>query len=888
MATNYYKSLFENGYQTPKPNKTAAVPAARPYTAPTVAKNTITQPSTLKTGLQKQNNLTQAGNLYEQNVNDVLSGAKKAPNVQNFENQVTRLNSQASTGAKVSAQQQAAAAGLKPGTAAYNRLLSSNQSQAASQNLDRQTQAATMANQSYQDFLNKGNQLENDAYGKATAERAYGTERDDVLYGRNLNERDYGDSRDDKQNALDKEALDYNTLQDLNQFNMANTIDRQNRQDYETDRGFDYGAAKDADAIDFRDSQALDDRDRFDLQRGDLNSQWEQQFGSSEDQRSIDNTFRDSEFSDSKYRYATDRGDQLGRDAVSNDQWSQEFGASREDKASDNAFRDSQATDDRDRFDLTRGDNLTEAEKEQARWESEFGANREDRASDNQYRDMVFNTQTGQWERQFSSSEDQRSFENEFTEKEFDASRQDKASDDQYRDMVFNTQTGQWEKEFSSQEDQRSIDNSNVDRNFNEDTRRYDTDRQDNLTEAEKEQARWESEFGANREDRASDDQFRDKEFLSNEDQRAIENSYEDRNFTEDTRRYDTDRQDNLTEAEKEEERWKAEFGANRDDRASDDQFRDKEFLSNEDQRAIENSYEDRNFNEDTRRYDTDRQDNLSQAEIDQINWEKEFGEDTRRYDTNREDTQARNSIEDARYDQEYADSRNDLQYANSQAEYADLLNSLGSEAAKQAMQQARIAGGDYKTAYTNLFGEDGKLKPENRDISPDEAKLQSRVDELKMIYPEKSDEEIRQIVSNDMKMDYEAERSPVQQAAETAASLNKIKNISSPEEFKSLSSSDIAAIADSPELISKYKSDGLIKTDTDLKGLLRLSDADAKGIEKGTVVQMKDGTLVQITTITSKKSDRFVSDERQMTIMGTDPKTGKEVKVYDSGKVKL
>lgn len=165
-----------------------------PYLPPQAS---ATTPPVFSTTLQKQGPLTEAGGLYDGYVTDVLKGDRAIAGVDSARSDSERRNALTYSHTLQQAQEAAAQSGLQPGTAGYNRIIQEAMSGIASQNLDRTNSVNQLQRQGYQDILGLGKGIEDTAYGRATDERNYQTERADTGYTRGVNERAYTDSRGD-------------------------------------------------------------------------------------------------------------------------------------------------------------------------------------------------------------------------------------------------------------------------------------------------------------------------------------------------------------------------------------------------------------------------------------------------------------------------------------------------------------------------------------------------------------------------------------------------------------------------------------------------------------------------------------------------------------------
>ena len=506
MALNYYQNLFENGYKQPSTN--TALPQKKPRQTlpanPGVVNIGLQQPSTLTKPLQNQAPLTQAGQGYQNAVTGMVNG--NLPGVTAARTQDTRLNAQDSSSALKLAKEQAARAGYRPGTAAYDRMLKEASAQSNSNALARTQATNQFQRQSYLDALGLARDVETDAYGRAAAERAYGTERDDVLYGRQLNERDYATARGDK--ALDeaKSERDWQTNQDRLDYTDELNATRLSRQDFETDRAFDANMFQNERLADQFDRQFGEDTRRFDLTRSDNRAD-----------RATDDAFRTSQATEDTRRFDLNRGDQLGRYQVADDQFDRQFGEdsrrydlNRSDTLAQNERLadqfDRQFGEDTRRYDLNRGDTLSQNQLLAEQWDKEFGANRSDRAADEAYRVS-------------QDAEDAR---------RYDLSRSDNRADRAADDAFRTSQAA-------------------------EDTRRYDLTRSDDRSDKEQEYLQW----NTNREDVLAQEAIKnnqlDRQFNADED-------YRKGLATEDSRRYNLDRLDQLTQNQRLADQFDKEF----------------------------------------------------------------------------------------------------------------------------------------------------------------------------------------------------------------------------------------------------------------------------------------------------------------------------------------
>lgn len=239
--------------------------------------------------------------------------------------------------------------------------------QSSAQNLNADNQVNQMQRQYHQDALNRASDIENRADTQAGNERAYQTDADRY--------------------ATDQAWKGYqaNTDQENNLFGQNFQLQQADRAQSNTNRDYSEGVR------------------RYDLGRGDQNSQFAQTFGANRADAAFGQGLQKDEFNanrsdtawnqqntvsqqaDNRSRFDLTRGDQ-------NSQFAQTFGANRQDAAfsqglqtnefnanrSDTAWNqqntESQQADSRSRFDLTRGDQNNQ-------FNQTFGANREDAAT---------------------------------------------------------------------------------------------------------------------------------------------------------------------------------------------------------------------------------------------------------------------------------------------------------------------------------------------------------------------------------------------------------------------------------------------------------------------------------------------------------------------------
>lgn len=149
---------------------------------------------------------------------------------------------------------------------------------------------------------------------------------------------------------------------------------------------------------------------------------------------------------------------QLGRDAVDDKRYEAEWTASEEQRGLDNAYRDSV-------FEYEQGRDAIN----DARYNAEWAASEEQRGLDNTYRDSVFKYEQGRdaindtrYEKEWAASEEQRKLDNTYRDfvTEYERER-DAINDDRY------------EKEWAASEDQRAIDNKFRQDEFDRETEWY-------------------------------------------------------------------------------------------------------------------------------------------------------------------------------------------------------------------------------------------------------------------------------------------------------------------------------------------------------------------------------------------------------------------------------
>jgi hypothetical protein len=157
---------------------------------------------------------------------------------------------------------------------------------------------------------------------------------------------------------------------------------------------------------------------------------------------------------------------------------------------------------------------------------------------------------------------------------------------------------------------------------------------------------------------------------------------------------------------------------------------------------------------------------------------------DTTAYD------RSRDAVADQRYDQTYADQRGDVAYSRETdaTRYADtrsdltyardeakrlegkgdvenLISSVQDPRAQNLLRTVQAQGGDVQAAYQQMM-DNGTIREEYRSASPGTQAYQAAFDELKAMYPGKTDAELQTMIQQD----YETARTPLDTATEERA----------------------------------------------------------------------------------------------------------------------
>ncbi len=142
------------------------------------------------------------------------------------------------------------------------------------------------------------------------------------------------------------------------------------------------------------------------------------------------------------------------------------------------------------------------------------------------------------------------------------------------------------------------------------------------------------------------------------------------------------------------------------------------------------------------------------------------------RYADETQYTRGRDTTADNRYNQTYADSRGDVNYNRDESKRLEgkgdvesLISSVQDPKAQNILRSTLASGGDVKAMYNTMM-DNGTIKEGFHSDSPGTAAFKASADELKAMYPDKSDTEIRDMV----KTNYETAQAPANQAAKTRA----------------------------------------------------------------------------------------------------------------------
>lgn len=148
----------------------------------------------------------------------------------------------------------------------------------------------------------------------------------------------------------------------------------------------------------------------------------------------------------------------------------------------------------------------------------------------------------------------------------------------------------------------------------------------------------------------------------------------------------------------------------------------------------------------------------------------------------------SRDTVADQRYDQTYADQRGDVQYARETdaSRYQDtrgdltyareeakrlegkgdvesLISSVQDPRAQNLLRTVQAQGGDVQAMYQQMM-DNGTIKEDYRSASPGAQAYQAAFDEMKAMYPNRTDAEIQTMIQQD----YETQRTPLNDATST------------------------------------------------------------------------------------------------------------------------
>lgn len=317
---------------------------------------------------------------------------------------------------------------------------------ASAQNLNADNSVNQLQRQYRQDALNKAGQIEDRAYKGATDERAYQTDADrynkdqdwkgyeaDVgeenrLFGQNFQlgeqarqqgntDRDYGEGV--RRYDLGRADTKGTQAEDTRRFDLQYGASREDRASDVGFRDKQYGDSRDDVAY-----NRTEDRSRFDLTRGDQNSQFAQTFGANREDRAADVGFRNQQYGDSRADVADDKsfrnlqyGDSRKDTAFGQNLQTQQFGANREDAATS-----------KDQFNQQFGANRQDAAFSQGLARDQFGASREDAADNRNRYDLSRQDANSQFDQTFGANrQDAATAKDQFSQT-FGANREDAAT----------------------------------------------------------------------------------------------------------------------------------------------------------------------------------------------------------------------------------------------------------------------------------------------------------------------------------------------------------------------------------------------------------------------------------------------------------------------------